>query len=125
LLALRPQGAAEDHASAAALNVTYCDGCFHRGEKKELIEPNYAKVRLTDETATVLDLCFDCMPFYESYAKQQDDLASSSARKYHREAKVQEAEFWKKVKHGGKTLESKATKKDRIGQSKTQGISQR
>jgi hypothetical protein len=100
-----------------------CDGCFHRGEEKELIEPHYAKVRLSDHTATVLDLCFDCMPFYEDYEKAQQRLAESGARTYQQQAKQQEIDFWKKVKSGGKALRN--TKQDRIGQSKTQGVTPR
>ena len=69
---------------------------------KELLEPNYAKVRLSDETATVLDLCFDCMPHYEAFEKSQEKLTLKSARQFRLRAKAQEEAFWKKVKSGGK-----------------------
>jgi len=80
----------------------YCDGCHHRGLAKELTEPHYARIRLNNETATVLDLCFDCMPHYELFQKQMDDLTVRSATDFRRISKSQEEIFWRSIKRGAK-----------------------
>jgi len=80
----------------------FCDGHYHRGEMKELLEPNFAKVRLSDETATVLDLCFECMPHYEQFAAKMDNMTLASARAFRRQTEEEERRFWAAVKDDGK-----------------------
>ena len=107
----------------------YCDGCHHRGVARELTEPHYARIRLTDETATVLDLCFDCMPFYESFQKQMDTLFTRSALDFRRIAKTQEEVFWRSIKRGPKKKDEPGTRieahETERNEPETERISQR
>jgi len=94
---------------------TFCDGCYHRGDLKELVEPNFGKVRLSDTSAVVLDLCFDCMPHYEKFAATMDNMTLDSARKFKRQCEEEEQKFWAAVKHGGAKEEDKGKHTTRVG----------
>lgn len=102
MCAVRYQGQGEDHAEGSLMYRRYCDGCHHKGVVTELTEPHFARVRLHTDTATMLDLCFDCMPFYERWKTEMDTMAVRSAMNFRKAIKEYETEFWRRVKHGSK-----------------------
>lgn len=79
-----------------------CDGCYQAGIETVLVTPHYAKVKLSDDTAEVLDLCLDkCLPQFERYQTAMGNLAVQSSLEFTKQRKKHEAEFWKWVTSGG------------------------